>query len=317
MTGPVSLPEGRVLVCGDVINDVVVKPLDATTPDSDTLAQIRACPGGSAANQAAWMACYGVPVTFVGRVGAADHAYHTEALARAGVDARLVADAEAATGTIVVLVAADGGRTMFVDRGANLRLRRDDLPDAVLDGVRLLHLTGYSFFEPGVRAVALELIDAARSRGIPFTIDPSSSGFLARLGSGEFVAWTSGAAASFPNRDEAALLTGEQDPVTMVLRLREHYGVVALKLGADGVVVADADHAPTAVAAVTSTAVDTTGAGDAFCGAFISGWLRTADVVEAAALGVQACARAVADLGGRPLVGEPQLPKTPEQQGSS
>ena len=299
---PVAPSGARVLVCGDVINDVVVKPVGATTPDSDTRAAIRACPGGSAANQAAWMARFGTAVTFLGRVGAADCASHERELAAAGVDARLVADTEASTGTIVVLVAADGGRTMFVDRGANLRLQRDDLPDAVLDGVRLLHLTGYSFFEPGVRAVALDLIEQARRRRLPFTIDPSSAGFLAQLAPGEFLGWTEGAAAFFPNRDEAVLLTGEQDPVAMALRLRRHYRVVVVKLGADGVVVADADHPPTHVPAASSDAVDTTGAGDAFCGAFISTWLRDADVVAAARVGAQACAQAVAGLGGRPPI---------------
>lgn len=53
----------RILVCGDVINDVLVKPLDGVTPDSDTRATISARPGGAAANQAAWMAHLGADVT--------------------------------------------------------------------------------------------------------------------------------------------------------------------------------------------------------------------------------------------------------------
>ena len=60
-----------VLVCGDVINDVLVKPLDGITPGSDTPAVVRACPGGSAANQAAWMAHLGARVTFAGRAAPA------------------------------------------------------------------------------------------------------------------------------------------------------------------------------------------------------------------------------------------------------
>ena len=82
----------RILVCGDVINDVLVKPLDGVTPDSDTRATISARPGGAAANQAAWMAHLGADVIFAGRVGARDVAYHRRELARAGVRARLAAD---------------------------------------------------------------------------------------------------------------------------------------------------------------------------------------------------------------------------------
>ena len=54
----------RVVVCGDVINDMLVKPLDGVTPASDTPAAILARPGGAAANQAAWMAHLGADVVF-------------------------------------------------------------------------------------------------------------------------------------------------------------------------------------------------------------------------------------------------------------
>ena len=50
-----------------MINDVLVKPLDGVTPDSDTRATISARPGGAAANQAAWMAHLGADVVFAGR----------------------------------------------------------------------------------------------------------------------------------------------------------------------------------------------------------------------------------------------------------
>ena len=57
------------MVCGDVINDVLVKPADGAEPwpGSDTQAAILARPGGSAANQAAWMARFGADVVFAGR----------------------------------------------------------------------------------------------------------------------------------------------------------------------------------------------------------------------------------------------------------
>src|SRR5262249_7828920 len=97
----------RILVCGDVVNDVLVKPLDAvgSWPGSDTLATISARPGGAAANQAAWMAHLGVDVVFAGRAGARDAAYHRWELARTGVRAHLAADREAQTGSIVIMVA--------------------------------------------------------------------------------------------------------------------------------------------------------------------------------------------------------------------
>ncbi len=295
---------------GDVINDVLVKPTEAITAGSDTQALIRACPGGSAANQAAWMAHLGADTVFAGRAGARDATYHRRELARAGVRAHLAADPDADTGSIVIMVGPDGERTMFTDRGANLRLRRSDLPPGLLDDAAALHLTGYTFCEPPLLELALGLLAQARARGLAVTIDPGSAAFLARMEPGAFLRWTHGAAVCFPNRDEAAVLTGESDPVTMAARLTQHYRAVLLKLGDQGCVLAVPGLAPVCIPAHPARATDTTGAGDAFCGAFMSRWLPRAPLpsapehaalTAAAEYAVQIAAAVVARLGARPL----------------
>ncbi|MGD0065134.1 MAG: PfkB family carbohydrate kinase [Streptosporangiaceae bacterium] len=294
----------RIVVVGDVINDVLVKPAETITPGSDTTAAIRACPGGSAANQAAWMAHLGAEAVFAGRAGARDAEYHRRELARAGVRAHLAADPDAGTGSIVIMVEQDGERTMFTDRGANLRLQRSDLPPGLLDGAAVLHLTGYTFCEPPLLELALGLLAEARSADIAVTIDPGSAAFLARMKAGAFLRWTHGAAVCFPNRDEAAVLTGEPprtDPVAMAVRLTRHYGVVVLKLGAQGCVLAVPGLPPVRVPAHPAQATDTTGAGDAFCGAFMSRWLSRADLIGAAEYAARIAAAAVTRFGARPI----------------
>jgi sugar/nucleoside kinase (ribokinase family) len=250
------------------------------------------------------MAHLGAEVTFAGRVGARDAAYHRRELTRAGVRAHLAPDTQAGTGSIVIMVAPDGARTMFTDRGANLRLRRSDVPPGLLDGAAVLHLTGYTFAEPPLLEVALALLDEARSREIAVTIDPGSAAFLAQMEPAAFLRWTEGAAVCFPNRDEAAVLTGEPDPVTMAARLTRYYGVVVLKLGGEGCVLAVPGEAPVRVAAHPADATDTTGAGDAFCGAFMSRWLASApaaDLTGAAEFAVRIAATVVTRFGARPV----------------
>ena len=297
---PPRSPSRRILVCGDVINDVLVKPLDGVIPDSDTRATISARPGGAAANKAAWMAHLGADVVFAGR---------------AGVRARLAADREAETGSIVIMVAPDGERTMLTDRGANLRLRRADVPARLLDGAAVLHLTGYTFCEPSLLEVALWLLGEARARGLAVTIDPGSAAFLARMEPAAFLRWTEGAAVCFPNRDEAAVLTGEAEPLTMAARLTRYYGAVVVKLGAAGCVLAVPREAPVLVAGHPVRATDTTGAGDAFCGAFMSRWLAAvpatsggrparpalADLTGAAEFATRVAATVVTRFGARPV----------------
>ncbi|OIQ83213.1 putative sugar kinase YdjH [mine drainage metagenome] len=290
----------RVLVVGDVINDVVVRPLSAVTADSDTRAEIVRRPGGSAANLACWLAGLGTPVGFIGRVGRADHAYHLDHLTGFGVEALLVGDAERETGTIVIVVDRAGARTMFTDRGANLGLTLRDVPIGELARASVLHLTGYSYFEDGVRATALELDRRARETGTTVSIDPSSAAFLEEVGPEQFLAWTSGARLCFPNRDEAAVLSGTTDPVEGAARLTCHYATVVVTLDGEGAVVAERGRPPVTVPAERVRALDTTGAGDAFCAGFLDSWLRRPDPVAAAAAGARVAQHAVVRLGGGP-----------------
>ena len=295
----------RILVCGDVMNDLLVKPLEPVRPDTDTGSAILSRPGGSAANQAAWLAAAGSQVTFAGRVGAADQAQHQAALAASGVQALLAADADAPSGAAVVLVAPDGGRTMYVDRGANLSLVANDVPLALLSGVDGLHVTGYSLFDAGPRATVLGVMAAAWERGLPVTVDPSSSAFLARLPPGAFLAWTAGATVCFPNLDEAAVITGRQTADGMLTALLERYPTVVLTCGADGVLVGQRGSPSTAVPATAVGAYDTTGAGDAFCGGFLHAWYAGGDAVAAARAGVRMAGHACTMLGARPPVDRP------------
>jgi sugar/nucleoside kinase (ribokinase family) len=294
---------GRVLIVGDVIDDVVVRPLSEVSPDTDTTSEIRYTAGGSAANQAAWLGSLGVPVRFVGRVGAADVDRHRDDLFAHGVEAILVADALAPTGTIVILLDADGGRTMYTDRGANLNLTAGDVPLSVLSDVELLHVNGYALFARRPREVVLGLISEARARGIAFAVDPCSASFLRDVGAARFAEWTIGAEVCLANLDEGRELTGLSSPADVLAALTAWYSVVALKLGASGVLVGSAGGRPTSLPAISTNVVDATGAGDAFAAGFLCSWLADASPVEAASAGLAAAASAVARTGGRPPVG--------------
>src|SRR5271166_5353954 len=57
------------LLIGDVMTDVIVHPEGPLARGTDRRAKIRFEPGGSAANQATWLAAFGVAVDFVARVG--------------------------------------------------------------------------------------------------------------------------------------------------------------------------------------------------------------------------------------------------------
>jgi sugar/nucleoside kinase (ribokinase family) len=287
-----------VVVVGDVMDDVLVRPRTAVSPGSDTESEIRRSPGGSGANQAAWLASLGVPVRFYGRCGAVDAGRHAAALRRAGVDARVAADAVEPTGTVVVLVAGDE-RSMFTDRAANRRLSEEDLPRS-LEGVAHLHVSGYSLFDPSSRVHVAGLLRAARGSGVPVSVDPSSESDLRAVGPDEFLAMTDGAAIAFPNGAEARMLSGRVDSEAAAVALTEHYATVAVKLGAEGAILACRNGPPLHVAAEPVEVVDTTGAGDAFCAGFLAAFVRGAGPKAAARAAAATAARALTRLGARP-----------------
>jgi len=288
-----------VLVIGDVIIDWLVRPEGQLAVGSDRRAAIVARPGGSAANQAVWLAHFGVAVDFIGRVGEGDHADQVAMFRRAGVEPWLAADPECETGRLVALVDPSGERSFLTDRGANEALCDADIPESLLAGADHIHLTGYSFVSPAPRRAVRRVME--RAGAVPVSVDPASAEFLREIGPANFLAWTRGAAICFPNSDEAAALVGSTDHETQMAALARAYPLVVVKRGAGGCeAAAGADRWRAAAAAVE--AIDTTGAGDAFVAGFLAARLAGAPIERCLARAVAAGAAATQTIGGRPAV---------------
>lgn len=289
----------RVLVVGDVVDDISVRALESTTEASDTNAEIRMRPGGSAANVAAWLGHLGVGTVFVGRAGADGVQRHVDALARHGVRAHVAGDSERTTGTIVLQLDDAGERTMFVDRGANAALVPGDVPAVAWDAVTWVHLTGYSFFDAGTRPVALEVVAEARRRGAGVSIDPSTMSFLRACGGATFLEWADGADVLFPNLDEARVLVDARGPHIDLDALARRFPHVVVTLGRMGAAYLGGD-VREQVTAPRVDVLDTTGAGDAFAAGFLAAWVRGATPREALESGRAVAERSVVQRGARP-----------------
>src|SRR5690606_30894668 len=112
---------------------------------------------------------------------------HARVLRESGVRPHFVVDAEAPTGTVICLVDAHAERTFLSDGGAVLRISPSDWSPELLDGVGHLHLSGYLFFAEPSRSLAVTALDAARTAGIPVSVDPASAGFLRQTGVESFL----------------------------------------------------------------------------------------------------------------------------------
>jgi sugar/nucleoside kinase (ribokinase family) len=296
--GLASESQTRIVVFGDVIDDVIATPRGPIRPDTDTPSTIERRGGGSAANTAAWLATLGTAVDFVGRVGVLDLDRHTRVLREAGVRPMLAADHTLPTGTIVILVDGDQ-RSMLTERGANAALDPDSVSDAILDGATALHFTGYSLFGKTETIGFARLIKRAKSHGVHVSVDVGSAGFVADFGAKRFVSAIAGADLLFPSLDEGRELTGLDEPEAIAKRLARDFPLVALTLGSAGVIVASRKEA-LRIDVVPTKAVDPTGAGDAFCAGFLREWIVSHDSRAAAHAGAHLAARAIRTIGGRP-----------------
>ena len=298
----------KILVIGDAMVDTLVIPDGPLAYGADRRAKIRVVPGGSGANQAAWLAAEGVSAIFAGRIGAEDHAHQSKLLAECGVVPVLAADEVLPTGSIVTLISPDGERSFFTDRGANQNLCRADLADNLLDGVVLVHVSGYALFGTGPRTAVLEFLAEAGRRGIAWTVDAASHSFLAEAGADAFLRWTRDAAICFANASEAEVLTGTSDRNAQARVLGEIYSLAVIKAGPEGAVAADRLGGRWSANAPAVDVIDASGAGDAFLAGFLGRYLRGAEIPACLEAGVRAGARAVTVLGGRQPAGVLPVP---------
>jgi sugar/nucleoside kinase (ribokinase family) len=102
-----------------------------------------------------------------------------------------------------------------------------------------------------------------------------------------------------PNQAEAVSLVGPGEPLQLVERLVEAGAeVVALRQGAAGALVRRADTGETwQIPALETAVVDPTGAGNAFCGGFLAGWVQTGNICPAGMYGVVAASFLLEQVG--------------------
>lgn len=292
---------------GDLTWDVLAKPDTMLLPGGDTTGRMELSGGGSAANLAVWSRRVGYPTTFIGKVGQDRFGEFAVADLKAeGVKTRVIATAEHPTGVILALIDRGGQRAMLTGQGADWDLVPGDLPQAELKKARHLHLTAWSLFRDPPRAAALEAAHVAKAAGACLSLDPGSFQMIQQMGRENFLGIVDGIPFDvlFPNDDEARAMSGFRDEEKAMTWLRDRYprALVVLKMDEDGVLIEGPKQARVHVPATRDRLIDATGAGDAFGGAFLAGWLTHHDAHRAAQLAVQIGGWVVSHFGARPPV---------------
>jgi ribokinase len=255
-------------------------------------------PGGKGANQAVAAARLGRRVAMVGRVGGDDAGRELLASLEAdGVDtAQMRAVDGVPSGAAFIAVSGDGENQIVVSPGANTRLGADDVAAAAA-ALRAAAVTLVQLEVP-LQAVAA----AVRAAGGPVVLNPAPVRALPAELLGEVDVLV-------PNRVELAQLARGPMPQTVeeaaALAGRLPTRAVVVTLGADGALVVedgDAAHVP----AVPVRPVDTTAAGDAFCGGLADALAGGAGLQDAARWAVRVAAAACTRPGAQASLPTPE-----------
>jgi ribokinase len=221
--------------------------------------------GGKGANQAVMARLLGADVAFVGALG--DDLYATmtlENFATVGVDAKGVMRVAGSSGVAPIWVEADGTNRIIVVSGANDLVTPEHAARAVASLDRVDVAVGQFEIPQGVTAAGFA---SARARGAVTVLNPAPAAPIKP----ELLAVTDWL---IPNEVEFGILADSAgvatDAAMRAFALRTGTRLV-VTLGSRGAALVGPDGSVVHVPAVPVTAVDTTGAGDAFVGAFAVG----------------------------------------------
>ncbi|MCX6433502.1 MAG: PfkB family carbohydrate kinase, partial [Actinobacteria bacterium] len=203
------------------------------------------------------------------------------------------------TGTCVVIVDRRRERTMFPDSGANAHLVIEPLRE-IITADSHVHLSGYTLMNPATSAAGIAVLDLAVAAGATRSLDPASAAPL-RAHLPMFLDLLPQFQVLLANENEAAVLSGRDDPHEALDELIDLVPTVVVKVGARGVLARDAS-GHVAEPAPRQDVVDTTGAGDAFTAGFLPAWLSGATLASSVSEGQRLASRAVGRVGAGPLV---------------
>ena len=268
-----------VLVVGmQVIDLLVMGDVESVfTRETTNADNIQLLMGGDALNQAVTLSMLGGSTGLMGVVGN-DRLGDVLLSQLANYPLEVIAPRiDSKTGISIVLCRPDGHRHFILQTGHNARFCYDHIDEQAVRDAGILSI-GSCMALPALDGEGtIRLLDFARSAGVTTAMDIKKNGqnydMPAILESLKHVDYL------LPSETDVQFLTGEgEDPVKMVQALHD-MGVknVVLKLGEKGCYLS-ADGVEKAIPAYQARSIDTTGAGDAFTGAFLHAKARGWDV---------------------------------------
>jgi sulfofructose kinase len=238
--------------CYDLVFSVAIHPAENEKIFADSLLS---CGGGPAANAAVMVAKLGYSAAFAGYLGRDGYGeLHYQELLAQGINTQCLNRGDLPTPLSTVIVKPDGNRALINYKGDTKPLAAGSIDFSVLNP-KVILFDGHEPF------ISVPLAEQARQAGIATVLDAGSvhDGTLALMGLVDYLVCS-----------EKFALQLKGDEQTALAYLSTFAPFVIITLGERGLIWQQGQESG-ALSALAIDAIDTTGAGDAFHGAFAAG----------------------------------------------
>ncbi len=260
--------------------------------------------GGSAANTVTGIANFGGKTGYIGKVAQdALGARFTKEFRAAGVTFNTPPRAGApGTARSLIVVTADGQRSMNTYLGASTLLSPEDIDADLIKAGETLFLEGYLFDRDEAKAAFVRAAEIARGAGRKVSLTLSDT-FCVDRHRDSFRHLVAGHVdILFCNEAEILSLYESNDLGEALAKARSACPLVAVTRSEHGSLIASADETVEVKPFPVSKVIDSTGAGDQYAAGFLYGYARKRPLAECGALASLAAAEVISHMGPRPEV---------------
>ena len=213
---------------------------------------------------AMWLAHLGAPVNFIAAVG--------DDLLGEWIKGQMLAGnlsvnelqtiSASPSGTCLILVNADGHRTMLPDPGANLSLQLSETQIELIKNSAVVVMSAYTYLRPETQPIANQVLEIVEQSPTRLVLDAASAAPIANTGVELVRRYLQQADLVLANEDEFELLKGSN--------WTQSVNNLIVKLGANGAIWLINGEPNCTVSANEVNVIDTTGAGDSFLAGLVS-----------------------------------------------
>lgn len=257
--------------------------------------------GGSVANSIAHAAVGRVPCAFLGKV--ADDAFgkvFSHDLTSLGIRFPVTpGDGNPGTGRSIIMITPDGQRTMCTFLGASISLDAGDVEAAMPDNCDVVLIEGYLWDAP-YGPQAIDTVAAkAKTLGAKVAVTLSDAGCVLRHQDHMRSFVESDVDILFANHREAGALAQATEAEAALDYIRSHVSLAAVTRSELGSWIVEGNSLTTIPPVPVDDVVDSTGAGDAYAGGFLSAYLSGRDVAECGRAGSRLASQVIQHVGAR------------------